>query len=145
MVKNALKKKKLKSHLLLKKPIDANNDRFPWQAHLTKLFGNYARHRYTGSTWRLASNMVKKKKKLYLASNGDDHALPHQTSGGLRSIPTLRGPAASPVGQDRGGPIFRAAAAADHVAVPGEEGGGEVGVVDSGRRDARDRGSRAST
>jgi hypothetical protein len=88
--------------------------------------------------------MVKKKKILYLASNDDDNALPHQTSGGLRSIPTLRGPA-SPVGQDRGGPIFRAAAAADHVAVPGEEGGGEVGVVDSGRRDARDRGSRAST
>lgn len=60
-------------------------------------------------------------------------------------MPPLRGPA-SPVGQDRGRPIFGAAASpAAHVAVPEEERGGEVGVVDSGRRDARDRRPRAST
>ena len=59
-------------------------------------------------------------------------------------MPPLRGPS-SPVCQDRGGPISSAAAAAAQFAVPGEEGGGEVGVVDSGRRDARDWGSRAST
>lgn len=77
-------------------------------------------------------------------SNGTvrDNASPRKTIRGVRAEPPVRCRRPAPVGPNRSGATEAEAA---EVFVPGdEEGGGEIGVVDSRRRNARDRRPRAS-